>query len=371
MARRVAIAGCILSLVLCAPVHTQTRSTPPASHAVPHGAETHSPAAQPPAARLVRPDGSVSRASVKIRPDAVPIRPNDTLDEVLKRSRLSSDPSTVEAIRRQNPTADLGQLRAGQHLYVPKVAGTTTGRGDHRLQIQDPNLARVQLRQDRQAIVALQQKTAGRKDTVFASPAVATRHQKTLNDVSLASRRLEAFTPSMSARDVALVNFQLSHVRQIADPAVKTSAGPTTAFTATRVASLEQSAQPMRSILAATGRTGVTYEDLRREVRVVVSGAGGAQVPPLRVYVLPAAIIDRPSDYPDDVLLSLLRSLTFTNLTTPSSERLLFSDLAIWVGADDAYEVMLKRLRQGRLSARPVPIRESSPSVIEVTFTAP
>jgi hypothetical protein len=127
----------------------------------------------------------------------------------------------------------------------------------------------------------------------------------------------------------------------------------------------------MRSVLTATGRPGVTYEDLRREVRVVVSGAGGAHAAPLRVYVLPAAIIDRPNDYPDDVLLSLLRALTFTNLTTPSSERFLFSDLAIWVGADDAYEVMLQRLRQGRLSARPVPIRESSPTVIEVKFTAP
>jgi len=86
---------------------------------------------------------------------------------------------------------------------------------------------------------------------------------------------------------------------------------------------------------------------------------------------LPAAMVERPNDYPDEVLLRLLRSLTFTSLTTPSSERVLFSDLALWVGPDDAYDVMLKRLRQGQLSTRPLPIRESSPRVIEVKFTVP
>ena len=46
-----------------------------------------------------------------------------------------------------------------------------------------------------------------------------------------------------------------------------------------------------------------------------------AAPPPMRVYVLPAAVIDRPKDYEDDLVLRLLRALTFSNLTTPSSER--------------------------------------------------
>ena len=70
-------------------------------------------------------------------------------------------------------------------------------------------------------------------------------------------------------------------------------------------------------------------------------------------------------------MLNLLRALTFTALTTPTAERFVFSDLAIWLGPDDAYELMLKRLRQGQLATRPVPIRDSSPAVIEVKFTAP
>jgi len=374
MARWATAAGCVLTLILCTPSHAQTASKPPATHAPPRSTVTQGPSAQPQAARLVRPDGSVSSARVKIRPDAVPIRPNDSLNQVLQRNRLSSDPSTVEAIRRQNPTLDLDQLHthAGQHLYIPKVAGTTRGGGDHLLQIQDPNLARVQLQQDRKEIVALQQKTAAHKGAMFASPAVAARHQRTLNDVSLASRRLEKFTPSMNARDVALLDFQLSRVQRIADPAVKVHGETAMLFSTTRVATLEQSAQPIRSVLAVTGRSGVTYEDLRREVTVVVSGAARSpQPPPLRVYMLPAAMVERPNDYPDEVLLRLLRSLTFTSLTTPSSERVLFSDLALWVGPDDAYDVMLKRLRQGQLSTRPLPIRESSPRVIEVKFTVP
>jgi hypothetical protein len=313
----------------------------------------------------------VSSNSVQIRPEAVPIQPNDSLDQVLKRNNLSPDPTTVEAIRRANPSLDLNQLHkhAGEHVYIPKVAGTTVPGSDHLLQIQNPDLARVQLRQDRKDILALQQKS---KNATFVSPAVASRHQKALNDVSVASARLETFTPSMSARDVALVDFQLSHVQQIAaPPAVLMHGDSGPVINANRVTSLEQSVQPMRSVLAVTGRPGVTFEDLRREVRVVVTSAGPTQPNPMRVYVLPAAMVDRPGDYPDDMVLSLMRSLTFTKLTTPSSERLVFSDLAIWVGPDNAYDVMLKRLRSGQLSSRPVPIRDSSPPVIQVDFAIP
>ena len=95
----------------------------------------------------------------------------------------------------------------------------------------------------------------------------------------------------------------------------------------------------MRSVLAVAGRPDASYEDLRREVKVAVTSAASTRPNPMRVYVLPAAVIERPTDYPDDMVLSLLRSLTFTRLTTPSSERLVFSDLAIWVGPDDAYDL--------------------------------
>jgi hypothetical protein len=369
--KRAVVTAGALTLLVCGGGQAQPGPKQPASHAESRAAGT---SAQPsPAVRLLRPDGSVSSASVRIRPDAIPIQPNDSLDRVLNRNHLSSDPATVEAIRRQNPSIDLDQLHthAGQHLYVPRTTGTTRPSGDHVLQIQDPNLARVQLRQDRKELVTLQQKTALHKDSLFTSSAVAARHQKTLKDVSLASQRLEAFTPSMSARDVALLNFQLSRVQHIADPTVRMHGETATQFTAARAATLDQSAQPMRSVLAVTARPGVNYEDLRREVKVVVSGPAGSRLRPQRVYALPAAMVERPSDYSDEVLLSLLRSLTFTNLTTPSSERFLFSDLAIWIGADDAYEAMLQRLRRGQLASRPVSIRESSPSVIELAFNVP
>ena len=287
----------------------------------------------------------------------------------MARAHLSTDPTTVDAVRRANPSLDLDQLHkhSGEHVYIPKVAGTTRP-GDHLLQIQNPDLARVQLRQDRKDILALQRKSMVNRDATFASSAVAGRHEKTLKDVSLASARLETFTPSMNARDVALLDFQLSQVQRIADPAIKSPGGTATVFSASRVTSLEQSAQPMRSILAVTGRTGAGYEDLRREVKVAVTSAASTLPNPMRVYVLPAAVVERPTEYPDDMVLSLLRSLTFTKLTTPSSERLVFSDLAIWVGPDDAYDLMLKRLRSGQLASRPIPIRDSSPPVIEVTF---
>ena len=286
----------------------------------------------------MRPNGSVSSNDVKIRTDAVPIQPDDSLDKVLKRNHLSADPTTVDAIRRANPSLDLDQLHkhSGEHVYVPKVAGTTRTGSDHLLQIRNPDLARVQLRQDRKDLLALEQKS---RNATFVSPAVASRHEKTLRDVSLASARLETFTPSMNARDVALVDFQLSHVQRIADPAISIPGETATVFSAIRVTSLEQSAQPMRSVLAVAGRPDASYEDLRREVKVAVTSAASTRPNPMRVYVLPAAVIERPTDYPDDMVLSLLRSLTFTRLTTPSSERLVFSDLAIWVGPDDAYDL--------------------------------
>jgi hypothetical protein len=79
-------------------------------------------------------------------------------------------------------------------------------------------------------------------------------------------------------------------------------------------------------------------------------------------------MIDRPADYPDDMLLSLLRVLTFPNLTTPASERFVFSDLAVWLGPENAYTSSLADVRNGRVNSQRVAIRDTSPSVIEVTF---
>src|SRR5207253_9242155 len=107
MPRRAALAVvCIVALALCGPGHTETGTKKEGDHARSHGTEAHTPAVQP-AARLVHPDGSASSASVNIRPHVVQIQPNESLPKVLDRNQLSSDGSTVEGIRRMNPTLNL------------------------------------------------------------------------------------------------------------------------------------------------------------------------------------------------------------------------------------------------------------------------
>jgi hypothetical protein len=330
---------------------------------------------QAPAARLVRPDdsGAAAKSSpARVRPDAVTIRGSESRDQVFSRNRLSQDPVTVDTVRRMNPTVNLDRLdtHAGQPLYVPKLAQSPHPEGTV-LQIRDPNFARVQLAQDRQDLARLQKKTSVEKEAVFESPKLAPRHQAVLKNATLATQRLESFTAAMSPRDVALLNAQFGTVHRVADPAVamSTVGKPDHPLTTERITSLESIAQPLQSVVRVTSRPGVTYEDLRREVKVVVTGADPARVPrPWRVYVLPAAMVDRPGDYADDTLLSLLRGLTFTTLTTPTSERFVFSDLALWLGPEDAYAAALADVRNRRVNSRPVAIRDTSPAVIEVTF---
>src|SRR5215813_13359307 len=149
---RALCAACAFNLLVFGWCEAQSGSKPD-QHS-PHGSGAQAAATKPvPAARLVRPDGTVSSDNVKLRPDAIPIQHNDSLDQVLKRSNLSPDPTTVDAVRKANPSLDLDQLHkhAGEHIYVPKVSGKAQPGGD-RLQIQDPDLARVQLRQDRKEL---------------------------------------------------------------------------------------------------------------------------------------------------------------------------------------------------------------------------
>jgi len=400
MLSKLSLATFMVFLSLCGPSDAQVRAQDQRSAKALSPSVTRS-AAQPAGARLVRPDESVTGAKsspARIRPDAVTIGRDQSREQIFKHNRLSQDPLTVDTVRRMNPSVNLDRLdaHAGQPLYVPRVAESPRREGavlqprssdavlqprksDTVLQMRDPNFARVQLAQDRKDLAALQKQTSVGKDALFASPKVATRHQTVLKDATLASQRLEAFTPAMSPRDVALLNAQFGTVHRVANPAVAMStvgksdgALPQSAgqpLTAERITALESSAQPLQSVLRVTSRSGASYEDLRREVKVMVSHAEPTRPPRAwRVYVLPAAMVDRPDDYPDDTLLSLLRGLTFTALTTPASERFVFSDLAVWLGPEDAYAAALADVRARRVNSRPVPIRDTSPPVIEVKF---
>jgi hypothetical protein len=327
-----------------------------------------------PAATLVHPDGvaAVSTSTpTRIRPDAVTIERGDTLDQFLARNHLAKDPVTVATVRRMNPSLNLDQLdtHAGQKVYVPKLSGASPS-GGAVLQVHDPNFARIEISQARADIAALKQSVSANQK-VFESPALPHRYQTVLADTTRAAQSLEAYTRSFTPTDTALLGAQFETLRLVADPAVTvgTSGSTGAPLTAARVSSLESNAEPFRALLKATSRSGVGYEDLRREVRVVVKSVDPSKPPqPRRVYVLPAAMVDRPGHYPDETLLSLLRVLTFPNLTTPASERFVFADLAVWVGPENAYAATLADVRNGRVNSQLVAIRDTSPRVIEVTF---
>jgi hypothetical protein len=86
-----------------------------------------------------------------------------------------------------------------------------------------------------------------------------------------------------------------------------------------------------------------------RKVTVKVRGEDGKDLrEPLRVYVLPAGLVDKPDD--PELILELLTLLSFERPTSPSTGEVQRGEMRLWVGPDFKYREMADLVVAGGLT---------------------
>ncbi|MEO8249031.1 MAG: hypothetical protein ABI589_06645 [Burkholderiales bacterium] len=201
----------------------------------------------------------------------------------------------------------------------------------------------------------------------YARSADKVQHQELLTRVDSTARWLEQRAPKLPAADLALSRYYLQSAGNTAQRLnMQAGAGQSSGFPALPSARriepgdlqrLETATEPLVRMQSRIARGQTPFE--RRRVTVTVRDADGREVTePLRVYVLPAGLIDNPSDA--ELIRDLLHELTFERLTSPASGAVLGGDMRVWVGPDFQYEQMAQLVMDGRVT-RYAPVQGHRP----------
>jgi hypothetical protein len=218
-------------------------------------------------------------------------------------------------------------------------------------------------------VYELKKKTVVLPATVYARPELAEAHQRSVDQLNKAVLQIRK-TPDLSAKQVALVNFQTKEALRLA--AVDTTAAPAT-YDSQRQNQLDSVVAPLNQLSETIQSTG-SARTAKRQVRVTVIGKSpNVVLKPLRVYVLPKAIAMHPESYDNDTVKSLVATLVFDRPTTPSIGELPLADFALWLTPEFNDDRFIQRLRSGSLNGRAkwVVVALDSPDPIDKTFLYP
>ena len=189
--------------------------------------------------------------------------------------------------------------------------------------------------------------------SAYRRPDDIAKHRALLTRVDDAARMVEQRAATLPARDLALSRYYLSQASGAAQ-SVNAQAQQAQPIGDDQLGRLERAARPVQAMRERLARGQAPFE--RRRVTVTVRDAEGRNLgDPLRVYVLPAGLVDSPPDQPE-LIRELLSELSFERLTSPSTGTVLEGDMRVWVGPDFQYEEMAQLVMQGRLK-RFAPVR--------------
>ena len=189
--------------------------------------------------------------------------------------------------------------------------------------------------------------------SAYRRPDDIAKHRALLTRVDGAARMVEQRAADLPARDLALSRYYLSQASAAAQ-SLNAQAQQAQSIGNEQLSRLERATQPVQTMRERMARGQTPFE--RRQVTVTVRDAQGRHLPdPLRVYVLPAGLVDSPPDEPE-LIRELLSELSFERLTSPSTGTVLEGDMRVWVGPDFQYEEMARLVMQGQLK-RFAPVR--------------
>lgn len=182
-------------------------------------------------------------------------------------------------------------------------------------------------------------------DSVYRRRNDASLHRELLTRVDDTARLVAQRANALPPRDLALSRYYISsanaEARRVNQLASQRSIG------SEDLERLRSTVEPVRAMQARLARGETPFE--RRQVTVTVRNADGGQpAPPLRVYVLPAGLIDNPDE--PALIRELLGELSFERLTSPSTGTVPGGEMRLWVGPDFQYDAMAKMVVERRLT---------------------
>lgn len=160
-------------------------------------------------------------------------------------------------------------------------------------------------------------------DRAFPSASDARQHRALLRDVDNTATLVAQQANRMHPTELALSRYYIGNAsaeaRQLA---ARGRVGPK------EIERMSNAARPVQAIneRLASGATAFDW----RKVTVTVQDKTGRPVKQLRVYVLPAGLIDKPDDR--ELIHVLLGRLTFEEPTSPSTGFVPRGEMRLWVG---------------------------------------
>lgn len=270
-----------------------------------------------------------------------------SVHQYLDRKGIVPDRRTVEAFKTLNPetTAD-NRIPANTPVtvFVPEVAAERTA---------VPPRARVDMGQVASYTAAVEVDRASRvkaaamelPPSAYRRPADMGQHRELLARVDDTARLVEKRAAALPSRDLALSRYYLANASATAQSL--NAQARERPIGSEELQRLESATRPVQAMQARLARGDSAFE--RRKVTVTVHDKDGRHLrEPLRVYVLPAGLVDNPSQ--PGLIRELLSELTFERLTSPATGMVLGGDMRIWVGPDYQYDQMAQLVLQRRLT---------------------
>ncbi|MFT3815858.1 MAG: hypothetical protein QM740_21255 [Acidovorax sp.] len=267
------------------------------------------------------------------------------LKDLLGSKGLALDKKSLAAVRTLNPSlkAD-GTVPAGTKItyYAPHLVAGQLAPGE-KTAFDMALAAKYQVGAERTVARTVRQETIRMPSTAYEQKADMAMHRQLVASIEETATLVESRADKLTARDLALSKYYLSEAN-----AQSQRLSSLTAANSIRTDSVEQlklTVQPLEGMRTMMKKTVSPIE--YRAVNVKVSGPpAGPPAEPLRVYVLPGGMLDRPETYTLAELKDLLIALSFENLTSPSRSMVAQGDMRLWVGPDHAYDAMAKRILQ-------------------------
>ena len=273
-----------------------------------------------------------------------------TVNHYLEHRGVVADRPTVEAFRAMNPQVTAAN-RIPAHtrvsVFVPEAAAsrpaTTALQPRARIDMAQAARYTAAIEVDRTGLI--QAKALQLPPSAYRRAVDVDQHRNLLASVDSTARLVAQRAPALPSRELALSRYYLRNANGVAQQINAQAA--TQPIGEPELQKLADASRPVQAmqVRMVNGEKPLEF----RKVTVKVRGEDGKDLrEPLRVYVLPAGLVDKPDD--PELILELLTLLSFERPTSPSTGEVQRGEMRLWVGPDFKYREMADLVMAGGLT---------------------